>query len=231
MEHILTKNVYNVNPTKATIMALDGPYKNKEIKVMFNPSEYNIVLSADVEAAEPSGAKKEKKPAEKDPFFDKVKLEDFTIKLVLDTYEFPEGAKDVRKKAQEITRLIIPIEGLKKKRPAICLFKWSDFEYKGIITKIDQKFLLFLPDGTPVREEMTLTFKSILSQEEIKKNAGFEACRKVWTVKSGDRLDLVASFELKDATLWRKIADENEIEDPLNFPRNDDIGRRIIIPD
>ncbi len=231
MENILTENVYNVNPTKATIMALDGPYKNKTVEVMFNPSEYNIVYSADVSGPETTGAKKET-TEEKDPFFEKVKLEDFTIKLIFDTYEYPQGSQDVRKKAEEITRLIIPkTEGATKKKPPVCLFKWKDFEYKGIITKIDQKFILFLPNGTPVREEMTLIFKSILSQEEIEKNTGYEACRKAWIVKSGDRLDLIAAFELKDASLWRKIANENEIDDPLTFPRDDDIGRIIIIPD
>ena len=216
---------------KATIMALDGPYKDIRVEVMYNPSEYNIVLSADVSGAETSGAKKEK-TAEKDPFFDKVKLEDFTIKLIFDTYEYPQGAQDVRKKAQEITRLMIPkTEGKINRKLPVCLFKWKDFEYKGIITKIDQKFILFLPDGTPVREEMTLTFKSIPNTQEIEKSKGLEACRKTWTVKTGDRLDLIAGFELKDSSLWRKIADENEIEDPLKFPGDEDIGRKIIIPD
>jgi nucleoid-associated protein YgaU len=71
----------------------------------------------------------------------------------------------------------------------------------------------------------------MFTQEELNKNMGLWACRKTWTVKSGDRLDIIANIELKDASLWRKIAQENHIDDPLNFPTNDDIGRKIIIPD
>ncbi len=228
------ENVYNANPTKAIIVALDGPFKNQEVEVMFNPSEYNIAISADVSEPETSGGK-DKKSGEKDPFFDKVKLDDFTIKLVFDTYESHKNVvsgTDVRKQTEKITRLIIPkTGGTAKKKPPVCLFKWKDFEYKGIITKIDQKFILFLPDGTPVRVEMTLTFKSILDQNEIEKNTGLWACRKVWKVKTGDRLDLIAGLELKDSSLWRKIADENDIAAPLKFPEDDDIGKNIILPD
>ena len=131
-----------------------------------------------------------------------------------------------------ITKLILPTaEGATNKKPPLCLFTWGKFEYKGVIHKVDQKFILFLPDGTPVREELTVIFRAVMTEEEYKKNMGLEACRKTWIVKSGDRLDLIADRELKDATLWRKIADENHIDDPMEFPGKDDIGRRIIIPD
>ena len=54
---------------------------------------------------------------------------------------------------------------------------------------------------------------------------------KLWTVKSGDRLDLIADKALMDVSLWRKIADENNILNPREFPKDDDIGRTLIIPD
>ncbi len=225
----------DIVPTKAIIRVLEAPYKNKEYSVMFNPNEYSVVHSAEVYSAEVSGGKKDEAKQEKDPFFDRVKLEDFTVKLIFDTYENRgnvESGTDVRKKTEEITSLVNPVSaGNNKKRPPMCVFSWGKFEYKGIITKVNQKFILFLPDGTPVREELTVTFKAMFTQEELTKNMGLWACRKVWTVKSGDRLDLIADMELKDASLWRKIADENHIDDPLKFPTDDDIGRKIIIPD
>ncbi len=218
------ENVYNMQPAKAKITILDGPNVKDEIEVMFNPSEYSVVCSAQLDEKN-----------KKDPTFKSVNVEDFTVKLIFDTYERHknvESGKDVRKLTEKITRVIMPFkEGKKSKRPPICLFSWGNFAYKGIISKLDQKFILFLPDGTPVREEMTVTFKAIMTAEEYSKNMGLEACRKVWTVKSGDRLDLIADMELKDASLWRKIADENHIDDPLKFPHDSDIGRQIIIPD
>jgi nucleoid-associated protein YgaU len=224
MENVYQKQAVNMKAAKATITILDGPNARDEIEVMFNPSEYSVVSIAQLDDKN-----------KKDITFKSVNIEDFTVKLVFDTYEKHknvESGKDVRKLTEKITRIMMPFkEGKKVKRPPVCLFSWGKFTYKGIISRIDQKFILFLPDGTPVREELSVTFKSVMTAEEYAKNMGIEACRKVWTVKSGDRLDLIADIELKDASLWRKIADENQIDDPLKFPMDDDIGRRIIIPD
>ncbi len=224
MENVYQKQSANMKAAKAKITILDGPNARDEIEVMFNPSDYSVVSTAQLDDKN-----------KKDITFKSVNIEDFTVKLIFDTYEKHknvESGKDVRKLTENITRIMMPFkEGKKGKRPPVCLFSWGKFAYKGIISKIDQKFILFLPDGTPVREELTVIFKSVMTAEEYAKNMGLEACRKVWTVKSGDRLDLIADSELKDAFLWRKIADENQIEDPLKFPLDDDIGKRIVIPD
>lgn len=191
---------------------------------MFNPSEYSVVTSGVYDAENL-----------KDPFFKTTKIEDFTVKLIFDTYEnhgHNESGTDVRKKTEKITKLIMPTaERANDKKPPLCLFSWGNFKYKGVITKIDQKFILFLPNGTPVRAELTVVFRAVMTEKEYAQYMGLEACRKTWIVKSGDRLDLIADRELKDATLWRKIADENHIDNPLEFPGKDDIGKRIIIPD
>ena len=163
------------------------------------------------------------------PFFNKVNLEDFTVKLIFDTYD---DKTDVRKQTNEIGKLVMPtVEGQKKKKPPICLFVWGNFTYKGVIYKLSQKFTLFLSDGTPVRAELNVTFKAVVTPQEYAKNMGMEACRKAWTVKSGDRLDLIANETLKDPALWRKIAKENNIDNPLSFPKDIDIGKILIIPD
>ncbi len=207
---------------KAEIIIGEGG--QDRIKVMFNPSDYTISSSGVYEG-----------DSSKDPFFTKTKIEDFTVKLMFDTYEKHdkiESGTDVRKQTEKITKLIMPTaSGATNKKPPVCVFSWGNFAYKGVISKIDQKFILFLPDGTPVREELSLTFKSVMNENDYKKCIGLEACRKTWTVKTGDRLDLIAHTELKDASLWRKIADANRIYDPLTFPGKNDIGKKIIIPD
>jgi len=218
------KNVFDIKREKARITILDGPQKNDFVEAMFNPNEYNVAI-AGVMGGENT----------KDPFFKEAKIDDFSVKLIFDTCESHgnnESGTDVRKKTEVITKLIMPfVEGSDHKKPPVCRFSWGNFEYKGIITRIDQKFILFLPNGTPVREEMSVTFKSVMTEKEYLKMMGFGACRKTWTVKSGDRLDLIASSELKDSSLWRMIAEENNIYNPLLFPEKDDIGKMIIIPD
>lgn len=199
---------------KAKIKVEDS---GQEIDVMFNPGDYTVSAAADMGTETSS------------PFFNKVTLDDFIVKLIFDTYE---KRTDVRKLTNELGKLVMPTaEGAVKKKPPTCLFLWGNFTYKGIIYKISQKFTLFLSDGTPVRAELTVTFKALVTPEEYAKNMGMEACRKVWKVKSGDRLDLIANKALKDPSLWRKIAEENNIDNPMAFPEDSDIGRTIIIPD
>lgn len=195
--------------------------KSQAISVMFNPKEYFISHTASLET--------EPKTNTSNPSFNGLTLDDFEVELIFDTYE---KKTDVRKLTGEIEKLAMPtIEGTERKKPPVCLFVWGSFTYKGIIYKVKQKFTLFLSDGTPVRAELTVTFKSVMTPEEIAKSMGIEACRKVWTVKSGDRLDLIANKALKDPALWRKIAEENNIDSPLAFPKDSDIGRTLVIPD
>lgn len=211
---------YNMQREKAKIKILDD---NIDIDVMFNPTDYTVTSSGIFGQDA------------KDPFFKEAKIEDFIVKLIFDTYEKHEKSEsgtDVRKLTEKISKLIMPTkEGAKNKRPPVCLFSWGHFHYKGVVFRIDQKYILFLPNGTPVREELTVSFRSVMTKEEYLKCMGFEACRKTWLVKSGDRLDIIAGKELKNASLWRKIAQENHIDNPLLFPGKEDIGRRIIIPD
>jgi len=199
---------------KAKIKLLDT---GEEIPVMFNPGEYSVTATGQLSG---KGTCLQ---------FKKVDVGDFIVPLFFDTYE---RRTDVRKEIEKITSLVMPtVAGKKTKQPPVCLFFWGNFSYKGIIYKIDQKFTMFLETGIPVRAELSVTFKSIVTPEEDAKFSGREACRKVWTVKSGDRLDLIAYKTLKDASLWRKIAEVNNIIDPRIFPTNNDIGKQIIIPD
>ncbi len=204
---------------KAIIEVLEKPNKGK-IEVMFNPKEYQVSTSAEVTG---EGLNLQ---------FQKVSIGDFTVTLLFDSYEKKGGDRDVRKMTQKITQLLMPsVEGKKTKRGPVCLFVWGGFSFKGIIHTLSHKFTMFLPEGIPVRAELTVTFKSVATPEEYAKSMGKEACRKIWTVKSGDRLDLIAQSTLKDVTRWRKIADENNIDNPLSFPKESDLGRRLIIPD
>jgi len=90
---------------------------------------------------------------------------------------------------------------------------------------------MFLSSGIPVRAKLTLTFQSVLTKQEDADFQGKEACWKIWTVKAGDRIDLIAHEALKDVTQWKKLAEINNIYDPLLFPTKADIGTTLIIPD
>jgi len=206
---------------KAQIKILDDTGdKSTILDVMFNPEDYTVSLVGSFNTDEEEESR---------PSFSEVKIKDFIVKSIFDTYE---TQSDVREKTNKIAKLLMPaVEGSDRNRPPICLFVWGKFTYKGTIYKLDQKFTMFLETGIPVRAELTFTFKSIATPQEYAEYMGIEACRKVWTVKSSDRLDLIAHRALKDAALWRKIADENNIDDPIAFPQTHDIGKTLVIPD
>jgi nucleoid-associated protein YgaU len=53
---------------------------------------------------------------------------------------------------------------------------------------------------------------------------------RVWAIKAGDRLPVIAGEVYGDPRLWRVIAEANDINDPLGFPTTEDVGRVILVP-
>lgn len=204
---------------KAEIVILkeDNETRDYSIPVMYNPKEYSVSTEGAI-SGEGSNIQ-----------FQKVNIKDFDVSLFFDTYE---KGSDVRKETEKIISLVVPtVEGKETKQPPVCLFLWGDFSFKGIVYKVTQKFTMFLDSGIPVRALLSVTFKSVVTKEEDARFKGKEACRKIWTVKSSDRLDLIAHKALKDSALWRRIADANNIVNPLAFPGDKDMGRMLIIDD
>lgn len=201
---------------KAQIRVLDGPRQGEIIKVMYNPPEYSDERTSDIN--------KDNNLIQ----FNRLNIPDFSVKLFYDTYE---RQKDVRAETDKIVSLMEPCEvGKNISRPPRCLFIWGSFSYEGIIIKCSRRFMMFLASGIPVREELSVTFTAVLSEEKAKKLDNRSSSRKFWTVKSSDRLDLIADSTYHDPALWRVIAEANRIEDPLAFPQQH-IGRILMIPE
>jgi hypothetical protein len=201
---------------KATIVPIDK-CSASEIEVMFNPNEYTISHESTYEGE--MNKKQFKQYAQKE----------FKVSLFYDTYE---AGTDVRLQTKKVIDLMYPcVNGKHTKRPPECYFLWGNFSYRGIIINIEQKFSMFLSNGVPVRSTLDITFESKETKEKFKKDQGKDACRKLWTVKSGDRLDLIANQAFKDPTQWREIAKLNKIANPFGFPTKNDFGRTLVIPD
>ena len=221
---------------KAKIYILDDlgkdVVKDKTIEVMFNPTDYTNTINATWVGEEGMI-----------PAFTKTNFGTLTLNLFFDTYELGADVREdnkiqisgkVKKVAgtKRIMELAVPtVEGKETKKPPVCLFSWGKFNFKGVVQSVSQNFTMFLSTGIPVRAKLTVIMKPVVSAQDILKQKGIEACRKIRQVKQGERLDIIAAQELKDPFLWRKIAEVNDIDDPLNFPGPDDIGKIIIIPE
>ena len=189
----------------------------QEISVMYNPTELSMNTSVQVQG---EGANIQ---------FQRVNQDDLTVGLFFDSYETEE---DVRNQTSKILKLTEPSVGTGvRKEPPVVLFSWGNVWFTGIIVALSQKFTMFLSSGIPVRAELSVTFKAVLTQTQDLKSRGYYNCRRLWTVKEHDRLYLIANQVLGDPDQWRTIATINNIYDPLTFPRKHDIGKTLVIID
>jgi len=189
----------------------------EEIPVMYNPTELSLNKTVVLQG---QGSNIQ---------FQRVEDDDLTVSLFFDTYE---QQADVRTKTNRIVALTQPTVGNADRRePPVLVFTWAGPLFVGMISKLDQKFTMFLSSGVPVRAELSVTFKSVLTPQEDQHAQGKFNCRQLWQVRENDRLYLIAQRALGDPEQWRLIAAANGIDDPLNFPTRADIGRMLVIVD
>lgn len=189
----------------------------EEIPVMYNPTELALNKSVRVQG-EGSNIQ-----------FQRVSDDDLTVALFFDTYE---QRSDVRLITNKIAALTQPSVGTNvRKEPPVVVFTWAGALFTGIVVRLEQKFTMFLSSGIPVRAELSVTFKSVLTQTEDLAARGYFNCRRLWTVQENDRLYLIAWKAFGDVEQWRVIASNNRITDPLSFPTRSDIGRTLVLID
>lgn len=100
-------------------------------------------------------------------------------------------------------------------RPPIVSFQWgSTWTFKAVISDLRERFTLFLPDGTPVRSTLDVTFQQIQDENwypSTNPTSGGVGGERVWVVNEGDTLAWIAYKEYGDSSLWRLIADANKL--------------------
>ena len=200
---------------------------NEGIEFLFNPSELTIERTNQFNEVNI--------PGQPSSLFQFVKggSRTLTMDIFFDTYEKRQDVRDY-------TDIITGWESEDKKgnglmdidpethAPPICRFIWGKFIFPCIIERVSKKFTMFLSDGTPVRATLNISLKEkteIISQNKgTPKNSADRT--KVWVVKEGDSLWLIANVEYGDPGLWRPIAEANNIDNPRFLKP----GTDIIIP-
>ena len=198
---------------KATIVNLDT---DESVECLFNPSEYTFSKSVNWQPSKKKGANVP--PLE----FNGGNPTDLKVQLMFDTYE--SGA-DVRKKYTNALWNLAMVNKQKvdpkskKGQPPKCEFRWGTmWSFKAVVSNISQKFTMFLPDGTPVRASVDVTFRQIedegLYPRQNPTSGGVPGHRS-HTIKEGESLDWIASQEYGSAAHWRFIAEVNNIDNPF----------------
>jgi contractile injection system tube protein/LysM domain-containing protein len=210
---------------KATITnAVSG----ERIPVMFNPEEYT--LSRDNNFAQ-IGVPGLSAPIVQFVHGNQQTLE---MELFLDTYEahtagartLNQAGDDVRALARKVTDLM-NIDA-STHAPPVLLFTWSSLTFTCVLSRAIQRFIMFRPDGTPVRARLTVTFSQYSNAELEAKQIKRETAdfTKLHIVGQGETLASIAQICYGNPRLWRPIAVRNRIDDPRTIAA----GTRLTVP-
>jgi nucleoid-associated protein YgaU len=204
------------NPSKP--LRFDGD----PIEALFNPDEFSISGSVGWPAA--SAAQRDVKEAQ---FTSGDRT--LSVKLLFDTYDTPTSEKDDVREVH--TSKIVKLSRVEKAkhRPPVCRLRWgSNYFFQGILERLEQRFTLFMENGTPVRATLTCSFKEWRTNIEDMEQQELQSSDivKMKVVRRGDTLSAIAAEEYLDPRGWRPIAVANGIDDPLSLP----IGRAITVP-
>jgi len=153
-----------------------------------------------------------------------------SLKLLFDTYDTPDlKKKDVRTEYTDKIFKLTQVEDAKHRPPVVELF-WGKGQklLRGVIERLDQRFTLFMEDGTPVRATLTCSFKEWRTNLSDRQRQGLQSAdiAQQKALRRGDTLSSLAAEEYGDPSAWRPIAEANGIDDPLRLP----VGRALTVP-
>lgn len=216
------------------------------VEALFNPGEISLAKSANWEQQHAAGLGGQASAAVEQEFRS-VEAESFSIELLFDTYESRSGAMTLaRAVATALPVTVIPgresadvrqytdrIAALAEvdtelHRPPVCNLRWGVFDiFTGVLVRLEQRFTLFLDDGTPVRALLSCEFAEADTQAQVLAGELHSAdVVKTRQVRSSDTLQSLAAEEYGDPALWRPIATANGIVNPrLLVP-----GTVLVIP-
>lgn len=220
---------------KATLLFTDPKTGAKvdEITAQFNPEKFSIKKSVKW-----SDAKLIDKDSKIEYRGEEPQTLDFTLLFdtiyqeevkVVDMFKLStkKEVKDVRDITDKIRKMMVPVDPKKSNTPPLCTFSWGGkLSFKGAVIKVDEDFLYFSTDGTPVRSEVKITLKQVTQDGGYKKQnpTSVGAVRKTHMIQQGDRLDLIAYQEFGDSNKWHEIARFNNLQDPLDLKPGQILG-------
>ena len=202
----------------AYLEIVEPPVDNPIIPLKFNPTEYKLnKANTFAEIAIPG---LESPPLQ----WIRGGAETLAMELLVDTSDTLE---DVRQKyVQPLRDLLSKDEGLHA--PPIVRFSWDGEVFTGVLESLSTSYLLFDPDGVPLRARLDVSLKeyrpvAVQVRETRQRSSDVD---KTWMVTAGDRLDSIAFAVYKDAGLWRVLAEANHIDDPRIL----EPGRLLTVP-
>ena len=183
------------------------------IPLRFNPSEYQLQKSNNFAEIGIPGL--ESPPIQ----FVRGAAEKLSLELLADTSDTLE---DVRKKYVDKLRDLMRLNS-ELHAPPIVAFSWDTQVFKGVLESLSIAYVLFSPDGVPLRAKLSVTLKeyrpaAVQFRESPTFSPDFD---KAFVVRRGDTLSGIAGQVYRDPSRWREIARANGIFDPKRIRPGD----------
>lgn len=198
------------------------------VPVQFNPDEYTLTQEVNYAQAAIPGLSA--------PILQFVHgtMQTLQMELFLDSYEQHKVGSKVVNAAQSDVRLLVKqvtdlmaIEPTTH-APPVVLFTWGSLAFTCVLANCAQRYTMFLPDGTPVRARLTVTFNEYrnvdLEAKEVKRETSDYSKRHV--VSQGETLSSIAGLEYGDPRLWRVVAIANRLQHARDLPS----GLALLLP-
>jgi len=198
------------------------------VPVLFNPEEYTLKKEITYAQAAVPGLIA--------PLLQFVhgNMETLDMELLVDTYEkhdegsqvFNQAGEDVRTLTRKVTDLMRINPQIHA--PPVLLFTWASLSFSCVLASVSQRFIMFLPDGTPVRARLQVSFHEFRNAELEAKETKNETAdfSKLYMVVQGETLSAIAGRVYDNPAAWRPIAIRNDIDNPRRLTT----GTRLIIP-
>jgi hypothetical protein len=214
------------NFAKAYIQPEGGGDK---LECWFNPREYTVSKTNDWRAEPVVGT------ALPEAQFGGGNPRELSLDLLFDDSDRPDG--DVRPATETLFSFMEPGASGGGGRPPVLEFHWgSTWTFKSVCRQLSVTYTLFRPDGTPIRADAKLTLlqteKTVDAPRTGNRTPGTNPVligpggERSHVVRDGDSLPSIAYAAYGDPTLWRPIAEANDIDDPLRMER----GSVLAIP-
>ena len=135
--------------------------------------------------------------------------------------------RDVVKDIANFKKVVYDYQSEKHEPPFVQL-QWGALSYNCRLTKMDIKFKLFKPDGTPLRAEADCTFIGVIDEVKLSTFEGRKSpdLTHIRTVLAGDTLALLCYREYGDSKYYYQVAKYNGLTDMKQLTP----GMKILFP-
>jgi hypothetical protein len=159
------------------------------------------------------------------------------LQLLFDTYE-AHGRAAAGLDVRQLTRRLWDMMKIDKKtidpkthkgQPPHVRFEWGKlWSFEAVIESISQKFTLFDSQGTPLRAVLDVSFKQIRDEGQYPRQnptSGGMPGERLRIVRADETLAGIAYEEYGDPTVWRHLAETNNLADPRRLR----VGQTLLI--